>query len=255
MNIFTKWGLPQTATRNDITRAYRRRAQILHPDKPTGSQESFCQLQQEYAFLLDPSSSRIVEPPVYGVVDQVVGPNIPVMNVTVRVPLKKIATGCSVPLRVTVVKDCCRHPACQYCRGTGQHPWVRHLNVDVPIGTYPRHDIVIKEKGHITDNGVGDLCVTILWARSHGWHYNEAMTNHIIVPQFWEKKIYLRTPHGTIGSFVLPSPVTQPMLVSLNIRWPSAVYVKVCPVLGWRAWVALIRQSVLKVRAGLPWDV
>lgn len=54
MNPYQTLNLPSTATDQEIQTAYKRLAMQRHPDRETGNEEAFKQLQQAYAILSDP---------------------------------------------------------------------------------------------------------------------------------------------------------------------------------------------------------
>lgn len=53
MNLYEIMGLEKTATLNEIKKAYRKLSKILHPDKKTGDQKKFIELQNAYDILSD----------------------------------------------------------------------------------------------------------------------------------------------------------------------------------------------------------
>jgi len=52
-------GIPQTAKKEDIKRAYRRLSMIYHPDKPTGNADKFLKIKTAYEALMVPDTTRI----------------------------------------------------------------------------------------------------------------------------------------------------------------------------------------------------
>lgn len=53
MNLYEDLGVPRTADRATIKRAYRKKAQKLHPDRPDGDVEKFHSIQKAYDVLYD----------------------------------------------------------------------------------------------------------------------------------------------------------------------------------------------------------
>ena len=52
---YERLGVTKKASSGEIKKAYRRRAILLHPDKPSGSQEQFQELAEAYEVLSDPT--------------------------------------------------------------------------------------------------------------------------------------------------------------------------------------------------------
>ena len=53
-NPYTTLGVAQTASRDDVKRAYRKRAKKAHPDRVGGNHEEMAELNRAYALLEDP---------------------------------------------------------------------------------------------------------------------------------------------------------------------------------------------------------
>lgn len=53
MNLYETLGVPRDATQAQIKKAYKKLAQRLHPDKPTGDAEKFQAIQHAYEILSD----------------------------------------------------------------------------------------------------------------------------------------------------------------------------------------------------------
>jgi hypothetical protein len=60
-------GLTESATEKEIKKAYHKAALLTHPDKPTGSEREFLEVQQAYTFLTDapapPTTTDAPAPP------------------------------------------------------------------------------------------------------------------------------------------------------------------------------------------------
>ncbi len=53
-NPYTTLGVPQTASKDEVKRAYRKRAKKAHPDRKGGNHEEMADLNRAYALLEDP---------------------------------------------------------------------------------------------------------------------------------------------------------------------------------------------------------
>ena len=68
--LYAVLNVPKTATQEEVTRAYRKLAQVFHPDKHIdeakrlSAQESFSKIQEAYEILSDAQKRQIYD--VYG---------------------------------------------------------------------------------------------------------------------------------------------------------------------------------------------
>jgi hypothetical protein len=92
-------GLPEIATEQDIKKAYHKAALRTHPDKPTGSESAFLEVQQAYTFLTEPTTDAPAPPTTFEDLiaalfrDLNVDPSTVKVTVTPSSPTKK-ATQC-----------------------------------------------------------------------------------------------------------------------------------------------------------------
>jgi DnaJ-class molecular chaperone len=61
MDLYTVLGVSKKADQEEIKKAYRDQAKILHPDKPTGNAEKFKELQSAYEVLSDEKRRQVYD--------------------------------------------------------------------------------------------------------------------------------------------------------------------------------------------------
>lgn len=92
-------GLLENATAEDIKKAYKKAALRTHPDKPTGSESAFLEVQQAYTLLTEPATDAPAPPTTFEDLvaglfkDLNVDPSTVKVTVTPPSPTKK-ATMC-----------------------------------------------------------------------------------------------------------------------------------------------------------------
>ena len=159
--LYDTLGVKPTSTTNEITKAYRKLAKHLHPDKPTGDGVKFRKIQSAHEILIDDEKRKVYDNHGQKGLDD--GPRMqqsgftgfpgfpgqrrraptkaPPVTFELTTTLKQMYTGCTRKLNVKYKKLC---TPCNGHGGSGNKsgcPDCRGVGVRVPnAGTWPGYD-------------------------------------------------------------------------------------------------------------------
>lgn len=188
------WGLKDPPGRAEVIRAYRRRAQKLHPDRAGNTpqaNEQFIQLRQQYLLLLryasDPGSFAPAStprsttgqggatPPPSPPVPPAPEPQawiVPPGNLTLRKrwPLRLAWAGGSILMRFSRAVPCGCRVGCRNCLNTLVRMENISVQISVPPLPSPSTRVRLPGLGHKGDLGkVGVAILELAWTGMGGW--------------------------------------------------------------------------------------
>ena len=213
------WGLKDPPDRLSVIRAYRKRAQKLHPDRSGNTpqaNEQFIQLRHQYQLLLKyssdpgsftppsnnhhtystpPSSRPTPVAPIHPSLSQawVVPPG----NLTLRKswPLNLAWSGGSLLLGFSRGIPCGCQVGCQNCRGTLMRVEAVSVQVSVPPLPSPRTRVRLPRMGHRGDMGlVGTATIELSWTGMRAWRWKQDILYTTIRVPRRTPWVYCRAP-------------------------------------------------------------
>jgi hypothetical protein len=193
------WGLPDPPGREEVVRAYRRRAQRLHPDRAgqtPAAHAAFVELQAQYGVLLQysarpwafervatappppprPSSARPSPAPRRLPEAPRAGWRIPPADITLRRSwtLAQGWNGGQVRLTFSRGRPCGCGVGCVRCQGTAVV--FERVSVDVTVPPLPslHHRVRLLGLGHVgDDHTAGDVWLELAWRAHRGWRWQD----------------------------------------------------------------------------------
>lgn len=216
------WGLKDPPDRLSVIKAYRKRAQKLHPDRAGNTpqaNEQFIQLRHQYQLLLKyssdpgsftpPSNNQHTSSPPHGPRPSPVAPIyrsppslsqawvVPPGNLTLRKswPLSLAWTGGSLLLGFSRGIPCGCQVGCQNCRGTLMRVEAVSVHVSVPPLPSPQARVRLPGMGHRGDMGlVGTATIELSWTGMRAWRWKQDVLYKTIKVPRRTPWIYCRAP-------------------------------------------------------------
>lgn len=220
--LLALWGLKDPPDRQSVVRAYRKRAQQLHPDRAgntAAAHASFIQLREQYQLLLryssDPGafSRPSSDPDPHSAAPQHSAPSpdtatsvsqsrawiIPPGNITLRRfwPLFKVWSGGTIDLRYSRGYPCSCQEGCQLCHGSLMRFENVLVQAVIPPLNAPSTRVRLLGMGHRGDGGLaGAVILELVWVGRGGWKWNgQALVRRLSVnPR--SQWAYCRSPSG-----------------------------------------------------------
>lgn len=170
MTLYDVLGLPGNATLEQIKKQYRKLSLEHHPDRPTGNESKFKELNEAYETLSDDVKRKeyddSLKPPSANIFDMLFNPaqfmnhdlnfrNLfrpPPLMATLQITLDQAYTGCKLPIHVE------RWIHVQQIQQMERET----LYVDIPPGLDSNECIMIPHKGNMGPDGtMGDIRIMI----------------------------------------------------------------------------------------------
>lgn len=180
-------GIAPGASLAEIKRAYRRAAQLHHPDRNPGSataHEQFIRVQWAYETLLQAPEGAPYTPPSPSPPEPVIvpaaGPQEGAATIEIGIPLEKVGQPFEKVVSAKLAHPCpvCNGTSsgvCTRCHGTGQILQTRRWRIIVPARTPDGAWLVGHAMGHVGPRSgkAGDVRVQVRWKDTGVWSWED----------------------------------------------------------------------------------
>jgi DnaJ-class molecular chaperone len=172
MTLYDVLGIPDNAPLDEIKKKYRKLSLEHHPDRPTGNETKFKEINEAYEVLSDEERRKeydnsLKPKPHMDIFEMLFRPDQfmnahtmmfhnlmkpPPMNLTLQISLEQAYTGCKIPIKLE------RWVHVNQIRQLD----VETIYIDIPQGIDTNECFVIQNKGNMgPDGSLGDVRITI----------------------------------------------------------------------------------------------